>query len=95
MQLDLGAAGVVGAHPLSIAPALTRTGLVLFASYALFMLGCARLFSLRGAIRIAEAIVVIGVARWPLRASFRSRSSPGQFTAFGHRSRRARRSARL
>jgi O-antigen ligase len=62
-QLNVAvAAGTVNRHPSSIAPALTQTGLVLMAAYALLVLGCARLFSLRGARGVAEAIAVIGVA---------------------------------
>jgi O-antigen ligase len=55
------AAGQVSSHPLSIAPSLTRIGLVLFASNALLVLGCARLFSVGGARRVAEGLVVVGV----------------------------------
>ena len=63
VQLDLAvAAGAARWHPLSIAPALTVIGLVLFASNALLVLGSARLLSLRGARRIAEALAVVGVA---------------------------------
>jgi O-antigen ligase len=62
-QLDLAvAAGSVSRHPFSIAPARTQLGLVLFAANALLVLGCARLFSIRGARRVAGAIVIIGVA---------------------------------
>jgi O-antigen ligase len=62
-QLDLGvAAGSASRRPLSIAPALTLVGLVLFTANALFVLGAARLFSIRGARRVADAIAVIGVA---------------------------------
>jgi O-antigen ligase len=62
-QLDLAVAGGgVSRHPFSIAPALTATGLVLFAANALLVLGCARLFSIRGARRVAAAIALVGVA---------------------------------
>ena len=62
-QLDLAvAAGTVSRHPFSIAPALTAAGLVLFAANALLVLGCARLFSIRGARRVAAAIAIVGVA---------------------------------
>ena len=62
-QLDLAVAtGSVSRHPFSIAPALTQMGLVLFTANALLVLGCARLFSIRGARRVAGAIAVIGVA---------------------------------
>jgi O-antigen ligase len=61
-QLDLAvAAGSVGRHPFSIAPAQTQLGLGLFAANALLVLGCARLFSIRGARRIAWAIAIVGV----------------------------------
>jgi O-antigen ligase len=62
-ELDLAvAAGIVSRHPFSIAPALTETSLVLFTANALLLLGCARLFSIRGARRVAVAITAIGVA---------------------------------
>jgi O-antigen ligase len=61
--LDLAvAAGSASSRPLSIAPALTLVGLVLFTANALFVLGSARLFSIRGARRVADAIAVVGVA---------------------------------
>jgi O-antigen ligase len=56
------AAGSASRHPFSIAPALTGTGLVLFTANALFVIGAARLFSIRGARRVAEAVCVLGVA---------------------------------
>ena len=62
-QLDLAVStGSVSRHPLSIVPSLTGIGLVLFTANALCVLGCARLFSIRGARRIGDAIAVIGVA---------------------------------
>ena len=62
-QLDLVVSGGgVKRHPLSIAPAFTEVGLVLFASNAVLVLGCARLFSIHGARRVAESISVVGVA---------------------------------
>jgi O-antigen ligase len=62
-QLNLAvAAGTSSRHSLSITPGLTATGLMLFASNALLLLGCARLFSIRGARRFAEALVVVGAA---------------------------------
>src|SRR3954463_6201489 len=62
-QLDfLVASGSVDRHPLSIAPTLTAVSLILFVSNAILLLGCARLFSARGARRTAEAIAVLGVA---------------------------------
>jgi len=61
-QLDLAvAAGSASRRPLSIAPALTLIGAVLFAANALFVLGSARLFSVRGARRVANAIAVVGI----------------------------------
>ena len=62
-RLDFAvAAGAAGRHPLSIAPVLTQVGLVLFAANALLVLGGARLFSMRGARRVAVALTVVGVA---------------------------------
>ena len=62
-QLDLAvAAGSVSRHPFSIAPAQTLLGIVLFAANALLVLGCARLFSIHGARRVAGAIAAVGVA---------------------------------
>jgi O-antigen ligase len=61
-QLDFAvASGSLDRHPLSIAPGLTLVSLILFMSNAILLLGCARLFSTRGARRTAEAIVVLGV----------------------------------
>jgi len=61
-QLNLAvAAGQVSRHSLSIAPALTQIGLVLFVSNAFLVLGCARMFSIAGARRVAEALAAIGV----------------------------------
>jgi putative inorganic carbon (HCO3(-)) transporter len=55
----------IGAHPdrhsLSIAPHLTATGLVLFASFAGLVVGSARLITIRGPRGIAHAIAIIGV----------------------------------
>jgi O-antigen ligase len=62
-QLDLlVGSGAAPTHPISISPGSTTIGLILFASNALLILGCARLFSIVGARRIAEAIAVLGVA---------------------------------
>jgi O-antigen ligase len=61
-ELDIAvAAGSVDRHPFSIAPGRTQMSIVLFAANALLVLGCARLFSIRGAHRVAGAIAVIGV----------------------------------
>jgi hypothetical protein len=63
-QLDLGPlaqAGVATAHPLSIAPRLTVTGLAVIASLALLVIGAARLLSLTSTRGLAKAITVIGV----------------------------------
>jgi O-antigen ligase len=55
----------IGAHPdwhtLSIAPRLTATGLVLFASFAVLIVGSARLITIRGPGGLAHAIAIIGV----------------------------------
>ena len=61
-RLDLAfAAGAWVRHPLSIAPERTWVALALFASFALLVLGCARLLSIRGARGTAEAIAIVGV----------------------------------
>jgi len=49
-------------HAVSIAPELTWVGLALFASNALLVLACVRLFSLIGARRSAEGLAMLGVA---------------------------------
>ena len=62
-QLDLQVrSGAASTHPISIAPALTSTALLLFGSMALAMLGTARLLSLGGAKPVAESILIVGVA---------------------------------
>ena len=61
-RLDLSiAAHLVQRHPLSIAPGRTGIGLALFVALALFVLGSARLISIRGARGLAEALAIIGV----------------------------------
>ena len=62
-QFDLEVrSGAVSVHPISIAPALTSTGLLLFGSMALTMFGGARLLSSRGVQLVAGSVIVIGVA---------------------------------
>jgi O-antigen ligase len=62
-RLDLGfVAGGPARHALSIAPGRTWVALALFASFALLVLGSARLLSIRGARRTAEAIAIVGMA---------------------------------
>ena len=62
-RLDLGfAAAAPARHALSIAPARTWTALELFVSFALLVVGCARLLSIRGARRTAAAIAIVGVS---------------------------------
>jgi putative inorganic carbon (HCO3(-)) transporter len=57
-QLDL----TLGArHPLSIAPPRTALGLALFASFAVLVVGTARLTTMRGARGLAYAVASIGV----------------------------------
>jgi O-antigen ligase len=56
------ATGNATRHPFSIEPRLTDVGLVLFVANAMLLLGCARLFSIRGARRLVEAITCLGVA---------------------------------
>ena len=58
-DLTLGAHS--GRHTLSIAPRLTVTGLALFASFALLIVGSARLITIRGPRGLAHAIAIIGV----------------------------------
>ena len=60
-SFDLAAAGNPGSHPLSIAPHLTATGLVLFVSFSLLLVGSARLFTIRGGSAVAHAVAIIGV----------------------------------
>jgi hypothetical protein len=61
-KLDLSiAAGLVHRHPLSVAPGRTGIGLALFVALALFVLGSARLISIRGARGLAEGLAIIGV----------------------------------
>jgi O-antigen ligase len=55
------AIGVLPAHPLSIHPPLTWTGLALFASFCLLLIGSSRLFSLLGTSAIVRALTVLGV----------------------------------
>jgi O-antigen ligase len=55
------AMAAVDAHPLSIRPAATVTGLLLFAGLACLALACARLFSAAGARGFARAIAIVGV----------------------------------
>jgi putative inorganic carbon (HCO3(-)) transporter len=59
--LDLSLGAQPARHPLSIAPGLTAIGLMLFASFALLVLGTARLSTLRGARGLAHAVASIGV----------------------------------
>jgi O-antigen ligase len=58
---DLAAGARPDRHALSIAPQRTATGLALFASFALLVIGTARLFTIRGARGVAQAIAIIGV----------------------------------
>jgi O-antigen ligase len=58
---DLAAAAHPDRHPLSIAPQLTATGLVLFASFSLLVVGSARLVTIRGPRALAHAVAIIGV----------------------------------
>jgi O-antigen ligase len=60
-RFDLGFGANAGRHPLSIAPQLTARGLALFVSFALLVIGSARLTSLRGPRGLSSAIVIIGV----------------------------------
>ena len=59
--LDLALLAHPDRHPLSIAPPLTAIGLTLFASFALLVVGTARLSTMRGARGLAHAIASIGV----------------------------------
>jgi putative inorganic carbon (HCO3(-)) transporter len=60
-SFDLGFGANSGRHPLSIAPQLTVRGLALFVSFALLVIGSARLTSFRGPRGLSYAIVIIGV----------------------------------
>lgn len=55
------AAGLVPFHPLSVWPKDTWTALSLYAAFAVFLAGMARLFSVIGARRFVEALTVFGV----------------------------------
>jgi O-antigen ligase len=57
---EMGAALRLARHPTSIAPHQTLVGLTLFVSFALLMVGSARLFTMRGPATTANAIAVIG-----------------------------------
>jgi O-antigen ligase len=54
-------ASLPGRHPSSISPLQTATALALFISFALLILGSARLFTLRGPRVVANAVAIIGV----------------------------------
>jgi O-antigen ligase len=58
---DLTLGAHPGRHTLSIVPRLTATGLALFASFALLVIGSARLITIRGPRGLAHAIAIIGV----------------------------------
>jgi O-antigen ligase len=61
-QLDPAyAIGAVAAHPVSIHPPLTWTGLALLASFALLLIGSSRLFSLSGTSTVVRALTILGV----------------------------------
>ncbi|HKB46050.1 MAG TPA: O-antigen ligase family protein, partial [Ktedonobacterales bacterium] len=62
-QLDpLVAAGLATTHPLSLSPRSTLRGLAVLGSLAFLVIGGARLFSIAGARRSAQAIALVGVA---------------------------------
>jgi putative inorganic carbon (HCO3(-)) transporter len=61
MSFDLGVRARTDSHALSIAPPLTATGLVLFASFSLLVAGSARLVTIRGPHALARAVAIIGV----------------------------------
>jgi O-antigen ligase len=75
-QLTLGTAPPGAAkHALSLAPAQTAVGLVLFAAFALFAFGGARVLAIGGGRKIAEAlsllgalVAVVGIVQQPLFA---------------------------
>jgi hypothetical protein len=61
-QLDpLVAAGLATTHPLSLSPRSTLRGLAVLGSLAFLVIGGARLFSIAGARRSAQAIALVGV----------------------------------
>ena len=53
--------GVRQAHPVSIHPAFTWTGLAFLASFSLLLIGSSRLFSVVGTSAIVKALTVLGV----------------------------------
>jgi len=55
------AIGMLPAHPVSIHPPLTWTGLALLASFFLLLIGSSRLFSRLGTSAIVRALTVLGV----------------------------------
>ena len=54
--------GLASAHPLSLSPGDTLTGVAIFGSLAFTIVGAARLLSMGGAREFVERIVLIGVA---------------------------------
>jgi O-antigen ligase len=62
-QLDVGvAAGLVGTHPLSLKPDATVRAILLYAAFALLLLGLARSASRKGALHLASAVAWLGLA---------------------------------
>jgi O-antigen ligase len=59
-SLDLAAGAGPARYPLSIDPRLTVTGLALFVSFALLVVGSARLLTIRGPRGLAQALAIIG-----------------------------------
>jgi O-antigen ligase len=55
------AAGLVASHPLSVWPRDTLTALALYVSFAVLLVGTARLLSVTGSRRLVEALTVLGV----------------------------------
>lgn len=59
-SFDLAFGAQPDRHPLSIAPQRTATGLSLFASFSLLLVGSARVVTLRGPSALAHAVAIIG-----------------------------------
>jgi O-antigen ligase len=54
------AAGLTTHHPVSVWPRDTRIALVLYGSFAVFLIGTARLLSLSGTRRLVESLTILG-----------------------------------
>ncbi len=80
-SFELTAGARPDAHPISLAPARTATALMLFVSFALLLVGTARLVAARGPRGIATAITSIGVLL-AIVAIVQKPLSPGKIYGF-------------